>query len=672
MEIGRGGGGRLSEEDVSSLPLIHNDRHPVNDHHHHTLVGKESFALPQVVTLASLPVFVEEGPSLANMVVTNKGQNNMIEINLNNKRQDTSSIMDLNLNTPAPLACEEEVKGMEEVVRATGGGVADHDYDGASKPISNRIGDAKRKPGRRQNKNISTKRKRLNEFIDVNLSGKPYDFASLDLAPFVAGFLQELVSTVEFRSAEVILQERIKHLSFLVHLACRFDSFDFILSNYETVEADLEKGVADWGDESYWRQWEQRILTQIYFADHINEDGEFDLDGTPSGGNAWKRLELKTEMSEGNGNLSDNDSLKDFINDDGSDYENNASFKGSKPPKKKFKREKEDTTMEGEPNATKEKRVRKKRLPAESTFHCIHCGETVPITDGQSKKQHMRVCKPYKPLNCDSEGCDFSTIHAKRLDKHKFEVHERTMCSICGMNLDTFAAFTSHMEAHKPEKCPTCGKNFKNTHMLKNHINSTHNKEADEPCHICGKVYKNVANHVRLVHEYAIQNCPHCPYTTRISTDLARHIRRTHTEETVTTCPYCAKTTKNIKRHLQQNRCDKPEEKPVISVKCDRCDKTFSSKEHMKRHVKRVHDKILDVPCPHCDYKTYCNFNLRIHVTRVHEGKALKQPCPYCLQSVISLDWHLKMYHAEKVPGWTGAKAKEEAVDSVVEYTLQQ
>ena len=110
----------------------------------------------------------------------------------------------------------------------------------------------------------------------------------------------------------------------------------------------------------------------------------------------------------------------------------------------------------------------------------------------------------------------------------------------------------------------------------------------------------------------------------------------------------------------------------MISVKCDRCDKTFSSKEHMKRHVKRVHDKILDVPCPHCDYKTYCNFNLRIHVTRVHEGKALKQPCPYCLQSVISLDWHLKMYHAEKVPGWTGAKAKEEAVDSVVEYTLQQ
>ena len=65
MEIGRGGGGRLSEEDVSSLPLIHNDRHPVNDHHHHALVGKESFALPQVVTLASLPVFVEEGPSLA-------------------------------------------------------------------------------------------------------------------------------------------------------------------------------------------------------------------------------------------------------------------------------------------------------------------------------------------------------------------------------------------------------------------------------------------------------------------------------------------------------------------------------------------------------------------------------------------------------------------------------
>ena len=665
MDLGEG-------VDPAGLPLLQHHRHTVVDGQQ-ALVGKESFTLPhlpgQVVTLASLPVFVEEAPGLRDMVVA-KGQSSLIEINLNSKEQDASSIMDLNLNTPAPLACEDEVKGVEEV-QESAGGVADHDYDGASVPIRNRPKDVKRKPGRRPIKKVSPKRKRLNEYIDVNLSGKRYDFDSLDLAPFVAGFLQEIVSTGEFREAEVALQERIKHLSFLVHLACRFDSFDLILSNYESVEADLDHGVADWGDESYWRQWEQRILTQIYFSDHLNEDGEFHLEAATSG-DAWKSLQPKTEMADANGNLSDNDSLKDFINDDGSDYEVGASSKGSKPPKKKLKREEMNSNGERELTSTKEKRVRKKRTPAESSFHCVHCGETVAITDGQSKKQHMRACKPFKPLPCDSEGCDFSTIHAKRLEKHKFEVHERTMCSICGMNLDTFAAFTTHMEAHKPEKCPTCGKNFKNTHMLKNHINSTHNKEADEPCHICGKVYKNVANHVRLVHEYAIQNCPHCPYTTRITTDLARHIRRTHTEETVTTCPYCAKTTKNIKRHLQQNRCDKPEEKPVISVKCDRCDKTFSSKEHMKRHVKRVHDKILDVPCPHCDYKTYCNFNLRIHVTRVHEGKALKQPCPYCLQSVISLDWHLKMYHAEKVPGWTGAKTKEEAVDSVVEYTLQQ
>ena len=281
MELG-GGRGRHSEEDASGLPLLHTNRHTVAGNHH-PLVGKESFALPhlpgQVVTLASLPVFVEETSGLGDMVVTsNKGQNNLIEINLNNKRQDTSSIMDLNLNTPAPL--EEEVKGVEEVVN---GGVADHDYDRASVPTRGR--DARRKPGRRPNKKVSLKRKRLNEFIDVNLSGKRYDdFASLELAPFVAGFLQEVVSTGEFRSAEITLQERIKHLSFLVHLACRFDSFDLVLSNYETVEADLESGVADWGDESYWRQWEQRILTQIYFADHINEDGEFDLEGASASG----------------------------------------------------------------------------------------------------------------------------------------------------------------------------------------------------------------------------------------------------------------------------------------------------------------------------------------------------------------------------------------------------
>ena len=287
---------------------------------------------------------------------------------------------------------------------------------------------------------------------------------------------------------------------------------------------------------------------------------------------------------------------------------------------------------------------------------CDTCGKRFKNTD--IMKNHTRQCFK-ETLPCESKCCDFTTRHAKRLDKHMFEAHERTMCRICGMNLDTFNSYSAHVEAHKPMKCDTCGKNFKNTHMLKNHINSTHIKESDEPCHICGKIYKNVANHMRLVHEYTIQNCLHCSYTTRITTDLARHISRTHTEETVTNCSYCDKITKNIKRHLQQNRCDKPEEKIVVQVSCDICDKTFTSKEHMTRHLKRVHNNILDVLCPKCDYKTYSNFNLRIHVTRVHEGNALKQACPYCLKNVISLDWHLKMYHAEKVHGWT-AKTKEE------------
>jgi len=587
----------------------------------HALVAKGALALPgQVITLATLPAFGGVSDALA----------------------DHTSIMDMNLNTPAPFASEEEVKG--EVVGAMEEVVGDHDY-GRSVVEG-------RRP-RRATKRL--KRKRINEFIDANLSGKRYEFGALGLAPFVAGFLQEVASTSQFKAAARDLQERIKHLSFLAHLACRFDRFEVVLGNYRAVEADLETGVASWADERYWRDWEQRILTQIYFSDHLNDQGDFELGEAEQ---PWGQLEPKAEAA--NGNLSE-DSLGDFI-DDGSEGEEEA----GQPPRKRPRREEREKGEGG-----REKKGRKRRRPAETSFHCAHCSETIALTDGQSKKQHLRVCRPHQPLPCDSEGCDFSTIHAKRLEKHKFEVHERTMCAICGMSLDTFAAYTIHMEGHKPEKCPTCGKNFKNTHMLKNHINSTHNKEADEPCHICGKVYKNVANHIRLVHEYAVQNCPHCSYTTRISTDLSRHIRRTHTEETVTTCPYCAKTTKNIKRHLQQNRCDKPEEKVIISVKCDRCDKTFSSKEHMKRHVKRVHDKILDVPCPHCDYKTYCNFNLRIHVTRVHEGKALKQPCPYCLQSVISLDWHLKMYHAEKVPGWTGAKAKEEQVDALVEYTLQ-
>jgi len=465
------------------------------------------------------------------------------------------------------------------------------------------------------------KRKNITDYVDYNLSGKHYDLTNLSLAPFVAGFLQQIVASSCFKSAIRPLQEQIKHLSFLVHLACRFEQFDTVLDHYKAVEDDLDAELASWEDEQYFRSWEQKILTQIFFSDHLTDSEQHN-----SGKKELITLEPKIEIDT---NSNSSDAVDNDDNQNGDIKLSDEEYMLDK-----------DIMYQSSPKVAIKKRKRKcKSEESESD-----CKEEIKYKKVR-KKNHLSS-ESKKSLHCIS--CDFSSKHQKRYDKHMFEQHEQTLCSICGMNFETFESFTLHIEAHMPEKCDVCKKSFKNKDFLKKHVDSTHNKTAKEMCPVCGKIYKNVANHVRIAHEYMTKQCPHCPYSSKISTDLNRHIQRTHTEETVTTCPYCAKTTKNIKRHLKINKCDRPEEKVFAQIKCDRCDKTFSSKEHMKRHIKRIHDKILDIHCAQCDYKTYSNFNLRIHVTRVHEGKQLKQTCPYCQQTVISLDWHIKMYHVEK------------------------
>jgi len=537
------------------------------------------------------------------------------------------------------------------------------------------------------------KKKIITDHIDFNLSGRNYDYNNLSLAPFVAGFLQEIIASSCFKSALKPLQERIKYLSFLVHLGCRFDNFETVFGHYKDVEHDLETGQTTWEDDSYFRSWEQRILTQIFFSDHITDDPE-----QQNGENDFNAFEPKIEVdTNSNFDAMENDGFEngvDKFSDEEYVPEKDIKIQDSKAAVKKrgkkckseekqtcpycrqsvigldwhikmYHVEKANSKMEEGVNTEhmeKDVIVDQKYSSDEKLFEhesytvMEGCKEESKSTKKVRKKNQM-ACESKKSLFCNS--CDFTSKHQKRYDKHMFEKHEQTLCSICGMNFETFESFTLHIEAHMPEKCDICKKSFKNKDFLKKHVDSTHNRTAKEMCPVCGKIYKNVSNHVRIAHEYMTKQCPHCPYSSKISTDLNRHIQRTHTEETVTTCPYCAKTTKNIKRHLKINKCDRPEEKVFAHIKCDRCDKTFSSKEHMKRHIKRIHDKILDIHCLQCDYKTYSNFNLRIHVTRVHEGKQLKQSCPYCQQSVISLDWHIKMYHVEK------ANSKVEVVDPV-------
>ena len=77
----------------------------------------------------------------------------------------------------------------------------------------------------------------LADFIDKRLAGmtkkKPL---RLNGTTFIAAYLQLIIKSRDFKQVHQSFQERLRHLSFLVHLLCRYDDFDSIFQEYKIVQ----------------------------------------------------------------------------------------------------------------------------------------------------------------------------------------------------------------------------------------------------------------------------------------------------------------------------------------------------------------------------------------------------------------------------------------------------
>ena len=105
----------------------------------------------------------------------------------------------------------------------------------------------------------------LVELVDTNLAGLAFRNSKLSPAVFVAGFLQEIIQSETFRVALRPLQEKIRHLSFLVHLMVRLEDTELACQEFQLVQADLKSRVTSWEDEQYFRAWESKVWNRIFF-----------------------------------------------------------------------------------------------------------------------------------------------------------------------------------------------------------------------------------------------------------------------------------------------------------------------------------------------------------------------------------------------------------------------
>ena len=304
----------------------------------------------------------------------------------------------------------------------------------------------------------------------------------------------------------------------------------------------------------------------------------------------------------------------------------------------------------------------------QSNFLKQDCEDAVRISftkKGSEKKVSRKEStekgqKPFKgKWRAFKHKCDyceeFLTDSFNKLNKHKFEKHEKTQCGVCRANFDDYLELKDHLQSHNnpPVKCDHCELVFTEPKKRKKHMKE--HVSSKFVCQECGAVLLTKMGLEVHKAKHGDPNekvpCPHCSYTTWTQNEMNYHIKSVHISKP-SSCPYCGKLVKKLKNHLERIQCNVPENERILKKhKCELCDKTFSLKSGLKRHMEFIHgDRNRSIKCELCSYATCTKFNLFIHIRRMHEGKPLKSSCPYCFKEVVKLEHHIQLFHQKCDP----------------------
>lgn len=184
---------------------------------------------------------------------------------------------------------------------------------------------------------------------------------------------------------------------------------------------------------------------------------------------------------------------------------------------------------------------------------CIVC--CMELTTKQSLRRHVlahtgfKVKKTMKVISCDEieageDGitkcrmCLKSFVNETLLRNHMQTVHNKngdTICLLCLKELKSHRTLLDHMNTHRGDlkhKCQFCGKRFVNPTRLKNHIQSVHQevKELKKPCPKCGRTItlSMFEKHLKLHDQPKKFVCEICKWVYASRSGLDLHSRIVH------------------------------------------------------------------------------------------------------------------------------------------------
>lgn len=503
-------------------------------------------------------------------------------------------------------------------------------------------------------------------WIDSSLAGQSYQ-DDLPLPAFLAGILREIVLSNDFPRVPKIIRRKVSHLSFLLHLLCRFDNFSLVYQHYCEVLDDIFLSVTSWDHDEYFEEKQARILCELLKSETGVTVDEWQL----ANNEVDVKLEVKMGYKSDVGN-DINDVIDEFELDNGSldssvhnidwfddDLEDNVNKKRKAKP---FKSTNDDKLLLKCPECSKivkskkwlSKHLQKTHLNTDlSNLPCHNCDIVSKSLD--EYVQHIQMHSPIQGVKM--EDCGTSSL--KNCGEYK-----RVFCPDCNCNIKLAEgdSLTKHINSvHKVKiNCPYCQNSALSDKWLLSHIAKHHPKEnLSAPvsflCSTCGGTSKSFLEYTEHVKSHEDVRCKICSRNFSDRKKLFAHTKYAHPmgnnePRESSMCPYCGKSYKYLPFHIYKVHSGR-------EIKCDMCDYTTSLLCYMTKHKKQVHEgftttcedcgkivkqlshhkqrgcparrKAERLQCPHCDKTFALRDGLTRHIRVIHMNKKDKA-CPQC------------------------------------------
>lgn len=171
-------------------------------------------------------------------------------------------------------------------------------------------------------------------------------------------------------------------------------------------------------------------------------------------------------------------------------------------------------------------------------FNCDQCGQL--FKDERNLKAHIKKHAGEYEFKCEiCEKC--------YMFKYQFELHMQKhagvrpyRCHVCAAGFAQKNVLDDHIRIHtgeKPFKCEQCPLQFSQRSNLKTHM-TIHTGERPFKCDTCSKAFRSKEgwkNHQTVHTGISAYKCNHCSKAYRKKATLVKHVRKSHTDMTITT-----------------------------------------------------------------------------------------------------------------------------------------